>query len=60
MAHWGISNTHVNQLGNSASSKRSSTDQNVALRKKMQTAFHVALFSAAFVFVAAVVCGILV
>lgn len=60
MAHWGISNTHVNQLGDSASEKRLSAEQNAALRKKMQAAFHVALFSAAFVFVAAVVCGVLV
>jgi predicted phage tail protein len=60
MAHWGISNTHVNQLGDTASSKRSPTTRNADLRKKMQTVFHVALLSAAFVFVAAIVCGVLV
>ncbi len=52
MANLGISNTHVNQFDGS---KRA-----VKTRHKIQTVIHVALFSAAFLFVAAIVCGIVV
>jgi hypothetical protein len=56
MAHWGIAHSHVNQLDNSAAHKRGST---VSVRHRVQHAFHVALFVAAFVFVVAMVCGVL-
>ncbi|MBB5573732.1 MULTISPECIES: hypothetical protein [Rhizobium] len=52
MANLGMSNTHVNQFDGS---KRVATT-----RSKIQTAIHVALFSAAFVFIAAIVCGIVI
>ncbi|MEF0940445.1 hypothetical protein [Rhizobium sp. BR 362] len=52
MANLGISNTHVNQFDGS---KRVETTRN-----KIQTAIYVALFSAAFIFVAAIVCGIVI
>ncbi|TCR90156.1 hypothetical protein [Rhizobium sp. BK376] len=60
MANWGITNTQVNQLDDSVSGKRLPVSGNASLRHKIQTVFHVALFSAAFIFVAAVVCGVLV
>lgn len=60
MANWGITNTHVNQLDDSVASRRLSATRKLLLRNKIQTVFHVALFSAAFIFVAAVVCGVLV
>lgn len=52
MANLGISNTHVNQFDGSKRAAKT--------RHKIQTAIHVALFSAAFLFVAAIVCGIVV
>lgn len=52
MANLGISNTHVNQFDGS---KRAATT-----RHKIQMAINVVLFSAAFLFVAAIVCGIVV
>ncbi len=52
MANLGISNTHVNQFDGSKRAAKT--------RQKIQTAIHVALFSAAFLFVAAIVCGIVV
>jgi hypothetical protein len=60
MAHWGISNTQVNQLDGSVAGKRPSASASVSMRHKFLTVFHVALFSAAFIFVAALVCGVLV
>ncbi|MDE1992892.1 MAG: hypothetical protein KGI75_10340 [Rhizobiaceae bacterium] len=51
MANLGMSNTHVNQFDGS---KRAAST-----RHKIQTAINVALFSAAFLFVAAIVCGVL-
>ncbi len=55
MANLGIANTHVNQLDGSVATKRFRT---ASARHKLHTAFHVALFSAAFLFVAAIVCGV--
>jgi len=52
MANFGMLNTHVKQFDGS---KRIT-----ATRRSIQTAIHVALFSAAFLFVAAIVFGILV
>lgn len=52
MANLGISNTHVNRFNGS---KRAANT-----RQKIQTAVHVVLFSAAFLFVAAIVCGIVI
>ncbi|MDL2399676.1 hypothetical protein [Rhizobium mayense] len=52
MTNLGMSNTHVNQFDGS---KRVA-----ATRHKIQTAIHVALFSAAFLFVAAIVIGVVV
>lgn len=51
MANLGMSNTHVNQFDSKRAAKT---------RHKIQTAVHVVLFSAAFLFVAAIVCGIVV
>ena len=56
MANLGMSNTHVNRFEGSANSKRAA---NAATRHKIQTAIHVVLFSAAFLFVAPMVCGVL-
>jgi hypothetical protein len=58
MANLGISHTHVNQQG-SVTSKRSGA-QSASTRHKLQTVLHVVLFSAAFLFVAAIVCGLVV
>lgn len=52
MANLGISNAHVNQFDGSKRAAKT--------RQKIQTAIHVVLFSAAFLFVAAIVCGIVV
>ncbi len=56
MAHWGMTHSHVNELGDSAARKRTSS---LAMRSRVQHAFHLALFAAAFVFVAALVFGVL-
>jgi len=55
MANLDISNTHVDRFGTVARRPVAGTT-----RRKLQTVLHVALFSAAFIFVAAVVCGVLV
>lgn len=52
MANLGMSNTHVNQFDGSKRAAKT--------RQKIQTAIHVVLFSAAFLFVAAIVCGLVV
>lgn len=52
MANLGVSNTHVNQFDGS---KRT-----VKTRHKIQTAVNVVLFSAAFLFVAAIVLGFVI
>lgn len=52
MANLGISNTHVNQFDGSKRAAKT--------RHKIQMAINVVLFSAAFLFVAAIVCGIVV
>jgi len=52
MANLGISDT--------STLKRSSFIAAIAKRRKLETAFHIVLLSAAFVFVAAIVCGVLV
>jgi hypothetical protein len=57
MADLGMSNAHVNRFGGSADLTRLG---NGATRRKLQTVIHVALFSAAFIFIAAIVCGVLV
>lgn len=52
MANLGMSNTHVNQFDGSKRAAKT--------RHRIQTAVHVVLFSAAFLFVAAIVCGIVI
>lgn len=52
MANLGMSNTHVNRFD---ASKRAA-----ATRHKIHTAINVSLCSAAFIFVAAIVCGIVI
>jgi hypothetical protein len=59
MANLGISNTHVNQNG-SVTGKRYAAAQSGSTRHKLQAVLHVALFSAAFLFVAAIVCGLVI
>lgn len=59
MANLGLSNTHVNPLNSSAAAKRLVAARTAAGREKLKTAFHVVLFFAAFLFVAAIVCGVL-
>jgi hypothetical protein len=60
MANLGMSNAHVNQLNGSVTDKRFHAVRNASTRHKIQTAFYVTLFSAAFIFVAAIVCGVVV
>jgi hypothetical protein len=52
MANLGLSNTHVNRFNEGK--------RNASRRHRLQTAVHVGLFSAAFLFVVAIVCGVLV
>ncbi|MFS8145979.1 hypothetical protein [Rhizobium sp. R635] len=52
MADLGISHTHVNQYGSVPNKKPLTT------RHRLQTALHGALFTAAFLFVVAMVCGL--
>jgi hypothetical protein len=52
MADLGMSHTHVNQYGSAPAKKPAST------RHKIQMAVHAAIFTAAFLFVAAMVCGV--
>jgi hypothetical protein len=52
MADLGISHTHVNQYGSVPVKKPVST------RRKLEKALHAALFTAAFLFVVALVCGV--
>ena len=47
-------------MTNASAGKRSNFVAAIAKRRKLETAFHVVLLSAAFVFVAAMVCGVLV
>ncbi|MBX4869067.1 MULTISPECIES: hypothetical protein [Rhizobium] len=51
MAELGISHTHVNHYG--------STKKPHATRDRLQTVLHGTIFTAAFLFVVAMVCGIL-
>lgn len=55
MANLDIATTHGSKI-ESASPRLA----NASTRHKLQTVLHVALFSAAFIFVAALVCGVLV
>ncbi|MDC7744270.1 hypothetical protein [Rhizobium binxianense] len=52
MADLGISHTHVNQYGSVGTKKPLTT------RHRLQTALHGAIFTAAFLFVVAMVCGV--
>jgi hypothetical protein len=52
MANLGISHTHVNQYGSVEAKKRLTT------RHRLQTVLHGAIFTAAFLFVVAMVCGV--
>ncbi|MBX4958964.1 hypothetical protein [Rhizobium lentis] len=52
MADLGISHTHVNHYGSVASKKP------LTARHRLQTLLHGALFTAAFLFVVAMVCGV--
>ncbi|WP_190238071.1 MULTISPECIES: hypothetical protein [unclassified Rhizobium] len=52
MADLGISHAHVNQYGSAAIKKPMTT------RHRLQMAVHGAIFTAAFLFVVAMVCGI--
>lgn len=52
MANLGISHTHVNQYGSVPAKKP------VTARHRIQTAIHVTFFTAAFLFVVAMVCGV--
>ena len=52
MAELGISHTHVNHYGSVSNKKPLTT------RHRLQTALHGALFTAAFLFVVAMVCGV--
>ncbi len=52
MADLGITHTHVNQYGSLRAKKPASP------RQKLQTVLHAAIFTAAFLFVAAMVCGV--
>ena len=47
-------------LGITDASTRSSFVAAIAKRRKLENAFHIVLLSAAFIFVAALVCGVLV
>ncbi len=59
MANLGISNTHVNQFDRPLPRNRAAGAKG-SMRHRLQTALHVGLFVAAFLFVAAIVCGVLV
>ncbi|MCH4547982.1 hypothetical protein MK632_19760 [Rhizobium changzhiense] len=52
MADLGISHTHVNQYGSVATKKPLTT------RHRLQTVLHGAIFTAAFLFIVAMVCGV--
>jgi hypothetical protein len=58
MANLGLSNASAPGLGDSSERRRSAVLSGLSKRRKWETALHVALFAAAFVFVAAIVCGI--
>ncbi|AGS23802.1 MULTISPECIES: hypothetical protein [Rhizobium] len=53
MAELGISHTHVNHYGSVATKKPHAT------RHRLQTVLHGTIFTAAFLFVVAMVCGVL-
>lgn len=52
MANLGISHTHVHQYGSVPAKKPATT------RHKIQTAIHATIFTVAFLFVVAMVCGV--
>ncbi|EJZ20876.1 hypothetical protein NE852_21275 [Rhizobium sp. Pop5] len=52
MAELGISHTHVNHYGSVSNKKPLSS------RNRLQTVLHGAIFTAAFLFVVAMVCGV--
>jgi hypothetical protein len=58
MANLGLSNSSVQGLAETAERRRSAISSGISTRRKWETALHVVLFVAAFVFVAAIVCGI--
>lgn len=58
MANLGLSNASAPSLDDSSERRRSALSSGLSKRRKWETALHVALFAAAFVFVAAIVCGI--
>ena len=57
MANLDMSNAHVHRFEGSVDLAKPNSG---TTRRKLQTVINVALFSAAFIFVAAVVCGVLV
>jgi hypothetical protein len=58
MANLGLSNASVAGLESASERRRAAVTSGLSKRRKWETALHVALFAAAFVFVAAIVCGI--
>ncbi len=57
MANLGLSNASVDPSGSSADRRRNAVVAGL-FKRRWETALHVALFVAAFVFVAAMVCGV--
>jgi hypothetical protein len=58
MANLDISNTHVNRFCDSLGDKRLIAAQGASRRRRIQTGLNIFLVSAAFLFVAALVCGL--
>jgi hypothetical protein len=57
MADLGLSGAS-GRLDDSSARRRLAATSSLSSRRKWETALHVALFAAAFVFVAAIVCGV--
>ena len=58
MANLGLSNVPVRGFDEPWERRRLASTTAISKRRQWETAFHVALFVAAFAFVAAIVCGI--
>jgi len=58
MANLGLSNASASGLGKASGRRRLTVTTSASKRRRLETALHVVLFAAAFVFVAAIVCGI--
>ncbi len=58
MANLGLSNASARGLDESSERRRLAVTSGISKRRQWETVLHVVLFAAAFVFVAAIVCGV--